>query len=160
MSTIKKNRIDTAAQFGGVPYGNLSSLKYNLTCNASGVVEDSNDATALAIADVVQLGILPAGMTLEDWHLIVSDAFKTASACRIGFAYVDGVDVAAVPEADDWFYAAATVLTSAAVLRKVATDAPIVLPKDAYLIWTHEGALADEAAVADIVIVGELMGQP
>ncbi|MCK4786542.1 MAG: hypothetical protein KAV87_22475 [Desulfobacteraceae bacterium] len=160
MSTIKKNKINTARRFGGAPYGNLSSFKHNMTLNASGVVVDSDDDTALAIADKVQIGVLPAGMTLEDWHLIISDVFKAASACKIGFEYVDGVDDANVPQDDDYFFATATVLTAAAVLRKVVANPPVVLPKDAYIIWTHEGALADEASVVDFVVNGELTGQP
>jgi hypothetical protein len=160
MATIKKDWIDQNRHFGGVPYGNLSSFKYRLTLNASGVVENSNDDTALAIADVVQMGRISAGTTLEDWQLIISDAFKAASACKIGFAYVDGVDDADVPEDDDYFFATATDLTSIAVLRKVVGNLPIVLPKDAYIIWTHEGALADEASECELVISGELMGQP
>lgn len=160
MADIKKDGIDQERRFGGVPYGNLSSFKHRLTLNSSGVIADSDDATALAIADVVKIGVLPAGMKLEDWHLIISDAFKAASACKIGFAYVDGVDVAAVPEDDDYFFATATVLTAIAVLRKVVGNHPIVLPKDAYIIWTHEGALADEASDCELIVVGELMGQP
>ena len=69
MSNIKKNGIDQERQFGGVPYGNLSSFKNRLTLNASGVIADSDDATVLAIGDVVKIGLLPAGMKLEDWHL-------------------------------------------------------------------------------------------
>lgn len=160
MSNIKVNGIDKAVIFGGVPYGNRSSFKFNMTCNSSGVIADSDDATVLAIGDIVKIGYLPAGMKLEDWHLIISDAFKASSACKIGFEYVDGVDVAAVPEDDDYFFATATVLTSIAVLRKVVGNVPIILPKDAYIIWTHEGAAADEACVADMIVVGELMGQP
>lgn len=160
MSDIKLNGIDKARRFGGVPYGDLSSLKYRLTLNSSGVIANSDDATALAIADVVKLGVLPAGMKMEDWHLLISDAFKAASACKIGFAYVDGVDVAAVPEDDDYFFATATVLTATGVLRKVVGNHPVVLPKDAYIIWTHEGALADEASDCELIVTGELLGHP
>lgn len=160
MSTIKKNGIDKAQHFGGTPYGNLSIFNHNMTLNSSGVFADSNDATVLAIADVVQMGRLQAGMRLDDWHLIISNAFKASSACKIGFAYVDGVDSTAVPQDDDYFFATATVLTSIAVLRKVVGNLPVVLPKDAYIIWTHEGAVADEASVAELVVMGELLGQP
>jgi hypothetical protein len=143
--------------FGGVPYGNRSSLFYQMKTNASGVIANSNVTDAVGNGDVVVLGVLPAGMKLCDMVATISDAFTASSTGKIGFKYVDGVDVTAVPQDDD-FFCAATSLASLAVIRKTATTAPLTLPKDAYLILTNAGAAQAAAGQIDIEIIGQING--
>jgi hypothetical protein len=160
MADVKQNKIDTAAKFGGVPYGNLSQFTYRMATNSSGVIVASDQSSAVVQTDVVLLGRLPAGMTLQDAIALVSDVFTASATAKIGFQYVDGVDVAAVPEDDDFFFAAGLDLNALAKTRMSVTNAAIVLPKDAYLILTVAGADLAAAGILDVTVIGELMGQP
>ena len=117
MATVTKKNIKADKALGGVPYGNASVLEFPLATNTSGVWVDSNQATAVAIADVLYLGILPKGTRLLDCMVRVSTALKTSTTCKVGFKYVDGVDVTAFPESDVYFMAAGTSLATAATLR-------------------------------------------
>ena len=159
MATITKNKVLNQTQFGGTPYGNVTALAYNLTTNAVGAFIDSDVATGIALGDVVRVGVLPAGMKLLDSQLIVSDAFTAAVTTSIGFAYVDGVDSAAVPQSATYF---GTGLSLAATgrLRNATTNAPVTLPKDAYVILTTAGAANAAAGVADVIVEGVLTGAP
>ena len=157
MAIVTKNRAKKLQQFGGVPYGNQTKLHFNMTLNAAGALADSDQATAVIVDDVLRLGVLPKGMKLADAAMIVSNVGQAATTLKVGFEYVDGVDVTAVPEDDDYFFAA-TATDALGLTRKTVGTAPVVLPKDAYLIATNEGAVHDEACVVDIFIDGELMG--
>lgn len=159
MATITKKKILNQSTFGGTAYGNLTALAFNLTTNATGAFTDSDTATGIAIADVVRLGVLPAGMKLLDSQLIVSDAFTASVTTSIGFAYVDGVDSAAVPQSATYFGTGLS-LASVARLRNAATNAPVTLPKDAYLILTTAGAANAVVGVADVIVEGVLTGAP
>ena len=108
---------------------------------------------------MVRLGVLPAGFKLLDSQVIVSDAFTAAVTTSIGFAYVDGVDSAAVPQSANYFGAGLS-LAATARLRNATTNAPVTLPKDAYLILTTAGAANAAAGIADILIDGVLTGAP
>lgn len=159
MATVTKSRAKKAQQFGGVPYGNTTTLRYNLTTNASGVLVESDQTTALVQTNVVRLGVLPAGLEIHDALMIVSDAFTAATTAKVGFQYVDGVDVTATPEDDDYFTAS---LVTNAVGRYMADNtavAPVTLPKDAYLILTIAGADHAAAGVCDILVRGVGTGQ-
>ncbi len=159
MATITKKKVLNQAQFGGTPYGNVTALSCNLTTNAVGAFIDSDVATGIALGDVVRVGVLPAGMKLLDSQLIVSDAFTAAVTTSIGFAYVDGVDSAAVPQSATYF---GTGLSLAATgrLRNATVNAPVTLPKDAYVILTTAGAANAAAGVADVIVEGVLTGAP
>lgn len=159
MATITKKKVLNQKQFGGTPYGNKTSLEFNLVTNAVGAFTDSDVATGIQSGDKVRLGVLPAGMRFEDSQVIVSDAFSAAVTANIGFEYVDGVDSAAVPQNASYF-GAAVALSSAARLRNATTNAPVTLPKDAYLIVTTGGAANAVVGVADIFIEGVLTGAP
>ena len=161
MATVLKDNARNLPSpgFGGVPYGNLSALPFKFVTNASGVMADSDQATAVIVADKVILGVLPAGMLLKDAKIAISDAFTAATTFDLGFEYVDGVDVTAVPEDVDYF-ADAAVSSALAVLRMATTVAPVTLPKDAYLILTVAGAAHASAGQMDIDIVGVLTGNP
>lgn len=159
MATITKKKVLNQKQFGGTPYGNKTSLEFNLVTNAVGAFTDSDVATGIQSGDKVRLGVLPAGMRFEDSQVIVSDAFSASVTANIGFEYVDGVDSAAVPQNASYF-GAAVALSAAARLRNATTNAPVTLPKDAYLIVTTGGAANAVVGVADIFIEGVLTGAP
>lgn len=160
MATITKKYIRQQRRHGGVPYGNVWRGRYNMTTNASGVLVDSDQATAVAVADVVRLGILDAGVELQNAEAIISDAFAATTTCKIGFQYVDGVDSSSVPQNDAYFFAAGTSLASTARLVNTATVAPVVLPKDAYLILTNGAANHSAAGVLDVIVTGQVVGAP
>jgi len=159
MATITKKKILAQAQFGGVPYGNKTVLNYNLTTNSVGAFVDSDVATGIALGDVVRLGVIPAGTRIYDSQVVVSDAFSALVTANLGFAYVDGVDSAAVPQSATYF-GSGLVLNAVGRLRNVTTNAPITLPKDAYLIATTAGAANAVVGVADVFIEGVLTGAP
>ena len=160
MATITKKYIRQQRRHGGVPYGNVWRGRYHMTTNASGVLVDSDQATAVAVADVVRLGILDAGVELQNAEAIISDAFAATTTCKIGFQYVDGVDSSSVPQNDAYFFAAGTSLASTARLVNTATVAPVVLPKDAYLILTNGAANHSAAGVLDVIVTGQVVGAP
>jgi len=147
-----------AKLFGNSPFGNLSALPFKMTTNASGVALNTDLPTALQIADVVRLGILPAGMTLMDSNNIVSDAFTAATTGSIGFLYKDGVDSAAVPQ-DAAYFVSALDTATAAHTRKTGVKAPVVLPKDAYLTVTIGGAAHAAVGVLDVIVLGIHTGE-
>ena len=161
MATITKNnaRKLPGNAVSGAPYGSMTNLHYNMTLNSSGVFGDSNDSTVVAIADVVRLGVIPAGMKLLDALANVSNVGQAATTASIGFAYVDGVDSTDVPEDADYFFSAGLDLATAARTHMTNTGVvPVTLPKDAYLILTNAGAAHDEAMVLDILITAETAG--
>lgn len=157
MATIKKVRYQDAAPFGGVPYGNVTTLPFQLKTRANGSAIDSDTAAAIGNGDSVVLGLLPAGMTLHDAVLKVSVAFTAAVVGKLGFAYDDGVDDSSVPQDDDYF-ATAAALNAVGLYRMATTVAPVKLPKDAKLVLVCSGAANAKAAQLDVLIQGELGG--
>lgn len=155
MATITKSQLGERRFGDSIPvYGNWMGLSYTLETNSSGAVTNSDSSSAVAIADVVKIGILPAGMTLHDMLLTISTAWTASVTAKIGFAYVDGTDSTAVPQNDAFFVAAGQSLATAAVVRKTTTTAPVTLPKDAWLIMTTAGAANAKASAATFVIFG------
>lgn len=152
MPTITKNRLPQARQFSA-PYGNLFADSFRFAVNASGVALDSNGASAVAINDVVRIGILPAGLSIMDATVAISDAFAASTTADIGFAYVDGVDSTDVPQDADYFFAAQSTATAARA-RMATAVAPVRLPKDAYVILTRKGAADSAAGVLDLIVSG------
>lgn len=160
MATITKKKVLNQASFGGTPYGNNAVLRFNLTTNSSGAYIDSNSASAITASDTVRLGVLPAGMRLDDCLAIVSDAFTATATIKLGFAYVDGVDSAAVPQDADYFYAALAMDATGRTRANNNAVAPVVLPKDAYLVIDWDAASNIVVGVADFLIYGEQLGAP
>ncbi len=159
MATITKKFLGQERSHTGV-FGNGWKQNYSFETNASGVFVNSNQATAVAIADVVRLGVLPGGVALHGALVCISDAFATSTTYKLGFAYVDGVDSTAVPQDDDYFIVAGT--SSAALARTAANNtavAPVTLPKDAYLILTAAGANHSAAGVMNVIVDGAQAGQ-
>ncbi len=161
MATVTKKNARNLPDppFGNVPYGNAAKLHYTFATNSSGVMVDSDAAVAVANADKVVLGVLPAGLLLATALAIISDAFTASTTMDVGFEYVDGEDDADVPQDADYFYDG----TSSASQDRIAADndgvAPVILPKDAFLILTVGGASHASAGQLDIIVDGVLTGR-
>ena len=157
MATIKLKNTGIQ-QFGGVtPWGNVTTLQATLKTNASGAAINANSTAAIAIGDKVIVGVLEAGMRLDDCQLIVSDALTASMTCKVGFAYVDGVDSTDVPQDDDYFGTGLS-LASTARIRTSTANAPVVLPKEAYLVLTTAGAACADAGRVDVIVTGVRLG--
>lgn len=146
------------SRHGATPYGNMVAYAYSLATNASGVPLDTDATAALGTADTVKLGIIPAGTKLLDSMAQVSDAFTATSTAKIGFAYVDGVDDANVPQDADYFNAAVALGSTGITRKDNSATRPVVLPKDAYLTLDNDVAAQAAAGQLDIVIFGEMVG--
>lgn len=158
MPTITRKGIRQARSYSNAS-GNAWKQRFNLTTTATGVMTDGDATAAIGNGDVVRLGILPAGLELHDALAIVSDAFAATTTGKIGFAYVDGVDSTAVPQDDDYFFTTSLSLASAGRTRANNTAiAPVVLPKEAYLILTNGAAAQNVVGVLDVVVEGVLVG--
>lgn len=158
MATVTVSDINHAANTSFGPWGNVWAAKYHFETNSSGIAK-SDKATAIGIADVVRLGILPAGLEIFDILGIASDASTAAVTVDLGFAYVDGVDVTATPQ-DAAYFTNDQAISTAAVFRKTGTKAPITLPKDAYLTMLNNTAAHDQVCVLDIIVMGTFHGSP
>lgn len=158
MATITRKKINSAQQFGGVPYGNATRLPFTLITGATGAFTDSNSTAAITAADKVYLGILPAGMRLEDALAIVSDAFTATATAKIGFEYVDGVDSTDVPQDADFFFAALALDAAGRTRANNTAVVPVVLPKDAYLVLDWDVATNAVVGRLDILVEGVLVG--
>ena len=144
---------------GNAPYSNSFVESFQFITNSSGYFVNSDaPATAVADGEVIRLGKLPAGLELHSAILSVSDAFTASTTCKIGFAYVDGVDVTAVPQDDDYFVKAGAALSSIAMLGSSnEAVSRVTLPKDAYLILTNT-TLHASAGRADVIVFGKMRG--
>lgn len=158
MATIKSNTYQKR-QFGGaVPFGNQTSLAYGFKTGATGAVLNSNSAAAVGIGDVIDLGHLPAGWRLEDATVLVTVGMTATITGKLGFAYEDGVDDAAVPQDDGYFGAT---INLASVGRVRASGSKLVtLPKAARLTLTTAVAANAKASDVSVLVYGELQGTP
>lgn len=143
-------------RLGAKPLG-VEPLHFVLTTNAIGIVQNADKAAALAIGDVVNLGVLPAGFKLLDAQVVVVDAMKASTTAKLGFAYADGVDDTAVPQDDDYF-GTGLVLSAAARLRNATANKAVTLPKNAHLTLTLAGAANDEASHVEVIVFGIFEG--
>lgn len=157
MATITKNALKDEKQSTGTPYGTATTLHYQLATNSSGAVVGADVTTAVTSGSVVRMGILPAGMRLDDAKAIVSTAWTATITAKLGFAYVDGVDSTDVPQ-DAAYFGAGLNAATAARLRMSTAKAPVKLAKEAYLVWTQEVAANAKAARIDFIVHGERMG--
>lgn len=158
MATLTRKRIVDKSVNVSAPYGNLLSFLFTMALSAAGVYTDSDKKTAVGIGDVIRVGILPAGFRIQNAIIAISAAFTATSKFKIGFAYVDGVDSATVPQSDTYF---STLLDAPTVGRSgitTGTSRPVTLPKDAYLIITNTVAAQATAGVIDITVDGVWLG--
>jgi hypothetical protein len=138
-------------------YGNLTRLPYRLRTTAIGALFGGDSSSAISSGDVVRVGILPSGMRVDDIQTIVSDAFPASCVCSVGFSYVDGVDSTKAPQSANYFGSGLT-LSAVGRIRSSSGNAPITLPKDAWLEVTISGASVNQVGVADFLIDGEIVG--
>ena len=159
MATITKKNLRNERSHAGA-FGNRWSQIYTFDTNSSGYFVDSDlPGAVVGATDVVRLGIIPAGVRISDALVLISDASTANITFKLGFAYVDGVDVTAVPQDDDYFIVASTAADATA--RLAANNKavrPITLPKDAYLIWTNAVAAHASAMNVDVVVQGVMVG--
>jgi hypothetical protein len=144
-------------QFGGfTPYGNTTALTYALKTDATGAALNSDSAAALAAGDVVDLGILPEGMRLDDASLFVTTGMTATVTGSLGFVYEDGVDSTEVPQDATYFLSAADVATAGRL--RAAGSKLVTLPKPARLVLTVGTANNAKASELHVVVTGELTG--
>jgi hypothetical protein len=153
MATINKKNADNGVQLGNTPWGNLSALRYTLKTDAAGKVINGDSTSAPAANDVINLGHLPAGFRFVDSQVVVVTGMKATATADLGFSYKDGVDDTSVPQDADYFGVGLNVAT-AARLRNATTNASIVLPKDANLLFTLKTVGNDKASDIEVVIFG------
>lgn len=152
MATITINALKDEKQSTGTPYGTATTLYYQLATNSSGAVVGADVTTAVTSGSVVRMGILPAGMRLDDAKTLVSTGWTASITAKLGFAYVDGVDSAAVPQDDDYFGAGITIATAGRYAASNTAVRPVVLPKDAHLILTTAAANNAKASQTDVLV--------
>lgn len=157
MGTITKTDKDAGVRLGSTPWGNLTALRYVLETNADGAVINSDSAAAVGAGDVVRVGPLPAGFRLIDSEVIVAVGMTATITADLGFAYADGVDVAAVPQDADYFGAALNV-AAAARLRNATANPSVTLPKDAWLTLTTAVAANAKASKLEFIVFGIVEG--
>lgn len=152
MATITKLGVPSPSnQLGASPYGNLTAFRFVLTTNASGAVIGGDSTAAVASGDVVKIGILPAGFRLIDSELVVKTGMTATITASAGFAYVDGVDSAAVPQSASQFGAGITVATAGRYRNATSNSSP-VLPKDAWLTMTTAVAANAKASEIEFIV--------
>ena len=157
MATITQSQ-SAHNNLGVTPYGNLTALHFVLETNAVGAAINSSSTAAIAIGDVVRLGVLPAGFKLVDSQVVVQNGLTTGVTGKLGFAYVDGVDVVGVAAQDDDYFGTGLVLSAAARLRNATSNSAVTLPKDAYLTLTTAGAANAKAARVEVTVLGIVQG--
>lgn len=155
MSTVSIKGIKNS-QFT-YPAGNKTVIKGRFETTAAGVAVNSDLATAVQINDVVRIGFLPAGAELQDAQAIVSDAFTAVTTADIGFLYADGVDSTVVPQNAAYFFAALATSATGRT-RSTVANAPVRLPKDAFLVLTRKAAADASVGVIDVLVDAVLQG--
>lgn len=152
--TIKQFR---TRQFGGVtPYGNTTSLTYELKTGDDGAPLNADSTNPLANGDVVDLGRLPEGMRLEDASLFVKTGMTDTIKGKLGFVYEDGEDSAEVPQDAAYFMSDADM--AAAGRTRATNSSMVVLPKTARLVLTVTAADNAKASDVAVLVTGELTG--
>lgn len=153
MANITKLSKDAKVRLGSTPWGNMTALLYSLATNAAGAVIGSDSTAAVAAADVIRLGKLPAGFRFVDSQVVINVGMTATITGDLGFAYVDGVDDANVPESANYFGNDLDMAT-AARLRNATTNKSVVLPKEAWLTLTTAAAANAKASDIEATIYG------
>jgi hypothetical protein len=158
MATINVSGLFQQAPRNISSIGNENCEKFVLAVDAAGKVAGVDIATG----DVIRLGIIPAGYELlpADCTVLVPDAFGTGVTAAVGFAYVDGVDVAGAAAQDaDYFVTATSVAAQGIIRGNNAAVQCVTLPKDAYLTVTFAGTSHDaSAARMEVLVRGTNLG--
>lgn len=157
MTTIVTNK-PTVTHFYTftAPYGNTTTLGYNVKTNALGIVM-GDSGTAPKDGDVIDMGFLPEGWCLADAQVFVTEGMTASMTGSLGFAYADGIDDTDVPQDAEYFVKAGADLASAGRLRADGSKL-VVLPKPARLILTLAGATNAKESDITVTVSGELTG--
>jgi len=156
-TTFTRKKLASQKQFGGTPYGNLAALSFNVTTNSSGVWTDGDGTAAPTAADELIVGVLPAGMLVQDALMVVSDAFTAATTAKVGLRAVDGVTT----QDDADYFTASLALNAVGRYRADNTAvAPITLARDMYIVMDWDAATNAVAGVVDIIVYGVIGGAP
>ena len=99
----------------------------------------------------MKLGLLPAGFRLIDSEIVVKTGLTATITAKVGFAYADGVDSAAVPQGDGFFGSGITVAT-AGRYRNATSNTSVTLPKEAWLTLTTAVAANAKASELEIIV--------
>lgn len=150
MANINKKQTESN-NFDHTPFGNVVALRYTLKTNASGAVEPSDTSAAVAVNDVIRIGLLPNGLRFIDSEVIVKTGMTATATADLGFAYADGVDDAGTPQSATYFGSALNTAT-AARLRNATSNTSLNLPKPAYLTLTQKTVANAKASEIEIVI--------
>jgi len=157
MTTIATNKPTITNFFTyTAPYGNTTTLGFNVKTNADGKVAGSSEAAPKA-GDVIELGALPEGWCLADAQVFVTTGMTAAITGSLGFAYTDGEDDADVPQDAAYFLKAGADLATAGRLRADGSKI-VILPKPATLILTLAGATNAKASDITVTVSGEMTG--
>lgn len=158
MTTIVTNK-PTVTHFYTftAPYGNATTLGYNVKTNAAGVVDGGDSADAPKDGDVIDMGFLPEGWCLADAQVFVTEGMTATMTGSLGFAYADGIDDTDVPQDAEYFVKAGADLATAGRLRADGSKL-VVLPKPARLILTLAGATNAKESDITVTVSGELTG--
>lgn len=158
MATIKSNKALVTNHFTfTAPYGNTTTLGYNLKTNDTGVVEGGDSDDAPQAGDIIDLGLLPEGWCLADAQVFVTEGMTASVTGSLGFAYEDGEDDTDVPQDAEYFVKAGADLATAGRLRADGSKL-VVLPKPARLTLTLAGAANAKASDITVTVSGELTG--
>lgn len=139
----------------GTPYGNVSVLGFALKTNKTGALLGSNVATPPKANDVIVLGDLPEGFTLQNALTVVKTALTGVSG-KLGFVYADDEDDPIIPQ-DDAYFGEVNLATVGRIPDKASKL--ITLPKKAHLILTVSAGTASGASDITVLVTGELTGQ-
>lgn len=145
MATIQVKNLTNQSPRHIATSGNEFVEQYSLAVPAAGTVNGVDIATG----DVIQLGILQAGWKLSPQavDIVITDAFGAGVTGALGFAYVDGVDVAGAGAQDADYFMKSNALSAAAIVRgNNEAVVPVTLTKDAYLTLTLGGTSHDASA--------------
>lgn len=102
--------------------------------------------------DKLYLGIIPAGVRVDDFALIFDDC-GTSVTCKVGYSPVDST-----PTEDDDYWIAAGYDIATAAGRKDSTSHPVVFEKPVKIMLTVGGANFTGTPSITAVVKGEMVG--
>lgn len=102
--------------------------------------------------DKLYLGIIPAGVRVDDFALIYDDA-GTSVTCKVGYEPLD-----TLPAASDAYWIAASYDIATAAGRKDSTSHPIVFENPVKIVLTVAGANFTGTPSITAVVKGEMVG--
>lgn len=130
-------------QYNNVPaYNGLG----NAFCKSYKATKAANSA------DKLYLGIIPAGVRVDEFNLIHDDT-GTSVTCKVGYEPLD-----TLPAADDDYWFAAATDIAAAAANKQSIAHPIVFETPVKIVLTVAGANFTGTPSITAVVKGEMVG--